>query len=82
VRFERLLRGRGILDDAIIEVARTAELEAMREAISIAEALEPPGIDVIFDRAYAAPPPELAREHAELARILAKEAVRERSAVA
>jgi pyruvate dehydrogenase E1 component alpha subunit len=82
LRFERLLRGRGILDDAAIEAARTAELEAMREAISIAEALEPPGIEVIFDRAYAAPPPELAREHAELRRILAQEAARERSAVA
>jgi pyruvate dehydrogenase E1 component alpha subunit len=72
-RYERYLRRLGLLDDALAESVRAEALATMREAITIAEALEPPSDDVIFDRAYASPPAALRRDHEELRRLLAQE---------
>jgi pyruvate dehydrogenase E1 component alpha subunit len=69
-RFEGYLRRRGVLTDELAAQARTEALEAMREGIALAEA-EPPGDPgLVFEHAYADPPPSLARDLAELRRIL------------
>jgi pyruvate dehydrogenase E1 component subunit alpha len=69
-RFEGYLRRRGVLTDELATQARTEALDAMREGIALAEA-EPPGDPgLVFEHAYADPPPALARDLAELRRIL------------
>jgi pyruvate dehydrogenase E1 component alpha subunit len=61
-RFEGYLRRRGLLDDALAERVRLEALELMREGIAAAEA-EPPGdVSLVFEHAYADPPPPVARD--------------------
>ena len=61
-RFEGYLRRRGLLDDALAERVRQAALELLREGIAAAEA-EPPGdVSLLFQHAYAEPPPPVARD--------------------
>jgi pyruvate dehydrogenase E1 component alpha subunit len=69
-RFERYLRGLGVLTAELATEAR-AEAEALlRAGIEAAEA-EPPGdVALVFEHAYAAPPPQLADDLKELRRIL------------
>jgi pyruvate dehydrogenase E1 component alpha subunit len=72
-RFEEYLRGRGVLTDAVATSVREEALDAMRRGIAAAEALPPPDPALIFDTAYAAPPPGLGRERDDLLRLLAEE---------
>ena len=72
-RYEGYLRRRGLLTDELAEAARTDALAAMREGIAAAEALPAPDPALVFDTAYADPPPELMAERAELLRLLAEE---------
>jgi pyruvate dehydrogenase E1 component alpha subunit len=73
LRYEGYLRRRGILTDELAEAARTDALAAMREGIAAAEALPAPDPALVFDTAYADPPPQLAAERAELLRLLARD---------
>ena len=69
-RYERYLRRHGVLHDDL-EVAIKAEaLEAMRQGITEAEAEPDADIGLIFEHAYANPPASLAKDLAELRRIL------------
>ena len=52
--------GRGILTDELAEAVRADALAAMREGIAAAEALPAPDPALVFDTAYADPPPRLA----------------------
>jgi hypothetical protein len=59
-----------VLTDELAAQARSEAIEAMRAGIALAEA-EPPGDPgLVFEHAYAVPPPSLARDLAELRRIL------------
>jgi pyruvate dehydrogenase E1 component alpha subunit len=71
-RYESYLRRTGVLSDAAEEQAREQALAAMREAIAEAEALPPPEPSLVFDTAYADPPPELVAERAELLELIAR----------
>jgi pyruvate dehydrogenase E1 component alpha subunit len=69
-RYERYLRRLGVLSDELVAEARSEAEGLLRAGIEAAEA-EPPGdLSLVFDHAYAAPPPQLAGELAELRRIL------------
>ncbi|MGZ4354803.1 MAG: thiamine pyrophosphate-dependent enzyme, partial [Gaiellaceae bacterium] len=69
-RYETYLRRLGLLTDELAAEAR-AEAEAlMREGIQAAEAEPPADLSLIFDRAYAEPPPQLRGELVELRRVL------------
>ena len=69
-RYERYLRRHGVLH-ADLEAAIKAEaLEAMRQGITEAEAEPDADIGLIFEHAYANPPASLAKDLAELRRIL------------
>jgi pyruvate dehydrogenase E1 component alpha subunit len=72
-RYEGYLRRRGILTDELADAARADALAAMREGIAAAEALPAPDPALVFDTAYADPPPQLAAERAELLRLLARD---------
>jgi pyruvate dehydrogenase E1 component alpha subunit len=69
-RYEQYLRRLGVLDDAHADEVRQEALETMRAGIAAAEAEPAPDVSLIFDRAYAAPPPSHDRDLAELRRIL------------
>jgi pyruvate dehydrogenase E1 component alpha subunit len=69
-RYEQYLRRLGVLDDAYADEVRQEALETMRAGIAAAEAEPAPDVSLIFDRAYAAPPPSHDRDLAELRRIL------------
>jgi pyruvate dehydrogenase E1 component subunit alpha len=71
-RFEGYLRRLGLLDDAAAEQVRTEAAEAMRAGIAAAEAEPPADPGLVFEHAYADPPPGLAGELAELRRILGR----------
>ena len=58
-RYEGYLRRLGALDDASAEQVKTEALELMRAAIAAAEAEPPADPELIFDYAYAVPPPNL-----------------------
>ena len=73
VRYEGYLRRRGILTDELAESVRADALAAMREGIAAAEALPAPDPALVFDTAYADPPPQLLAERAELLRLLAED---------
>src|SRR6476646_1548962 len=73
VRYEGSRRRRGILTDELAESVRDDALAAMREGIAAAEALPAPDPALVFDTAYADPPPQLLAERAELLRLLAEE---------
>ena len=72
-RYEGYLRRHGILSDQQAEAARADARAAMREGIATAEAMPPPDPALVFDTAYAAPPPELLAEREEFLRMLAGE---------
>ena len=58
-RYERYLRRPGVLDDASVERVQAEAAEAMREGIAAAEAEPPADPELIFEYAYADPPPTL-----------------------
>src|SRR5262249_28025297 len=58
-RFEGYLRRMGVLDDAAAEQVRADALEAMRAGIAAAEAEPPADPELLFEYAYADPPPTL-----------------------
>jgi pyruvate dehydrogenase E1 component alpha subunit len=69
-RYERYLRRIGVLTDShALEVEQEA-LELMRTGIAEAEAEPPADPALVFEHAYAEPPPSLADDLAELRRIL------------
>jgi pyruvate dehydrogenase E1 component alpha subunit len=69
-RYERYLRELGVLSEAVVAEAKAESEALMRAGIEAAEA-EPPGdVSLVFENAYAAPPPGLAADLAELRRIL------------
>jgi pyruvate dehydrogenase E1 component alpha subunit len=69
-RYERYLLRNGALTESLAEEIRENALELMRAGIAAAEA-EPAGdVSLVFEHAYADPPPGLADDLAELRRIL------------
>ncbi len=69
-RYERYLKRLGILTDEGAEAVRAEALELMRAGIAAAEAEPPADPMLVFDHAYADPPPSLLDEREELRRIL------------
>jgi pyruvate dehydrogenase E1 component alpha subunit len=69
-RFERYLRRLGVLTDEDAEAMKTEALELMRAGIAEAEAEPPADPSLVFEHAYADPPPTLLAERDELRRIL------------
>jgi pyruvate dehydrogenase E1 component alpha subunit len=69
-RYEAYLRRLGILTDARLEQVRAEAADAMRKGIALAEAQPPPDPALLFEHAYADPPPSFAHDLAELRRIL------------
>jgi pyruvate dehydrogenase E1 component alpha subunit len=69
-RFERYLRRAGILTDELAEEIKQEALELMRAGIAEAEAEPPADVGLVFEHAYASPPPSLADDLAELRRVL------------
>jgi pyruvate dehydrogenase E1 component alpha subunit len=69
-RYERYLRSRGILHDGLDAEIRAEALDVMRRGIADAEAEPEPDISLLFEHAYANPPASLAKDLAELRRIL------------
>jgi pyruvate dehydrogenase E1 component alpha subunit len=59
-RFEAYLRDAGVLGDELVASIRSDAEEAMRAGISEAEAEPPPDPALVFQHAYADPPPEIA----------------------
>jgi pyruvate dehydrogenase E1 component alpha subunit len=69
-RYERYLRRVGVLADDEAEAAKADALELMRAGIAEAEAEPPADPSLVFEHAYADPPPSLLAERDELRRIL------------
>ena len=69
-RFERYLRRAGMLDDEQAEAIKQEALDLMRSGIAEAEAEPAADPGLVFEHAYATPPPSLADDLAELRRIL------------
>ena len=69
-RYERYLKRLGLLTEEHEEQVRKGALELMRAGMAEAEAEPPPDLALVFEHAYAAPPPGLADDLAELRRIL------------
>ncbi len=69
-RYEAYLRRLGVLDDAAVEAIRAEAADVMRAGIAAAEAEPPADPGLVFEHAYADPPPQLAADLAELRRIL------------
>ena len=69
-RFERYLRRAEVLDDEQAEAIKQEALELMRAGIAEAEAEPPADPGLVFEHAYADPPPSLSGDLAELRRIL------------
>jgi pyruvate dehydrogenase E1 component alpha subunit len=69
-RYERYLLRSGVLSDARAEEIRQEARELMRAGIAAAEAEPPADPALVFEHAYADPPPSLAEDLAELRRIL------------
>ena len=69
-RFERYLRRAGVLTDALADEIRQEALDLMRAGIAEAEAEPPADIGLVFEHAYASPPPSLADDLDELRRIV------------
>jgi pyruvate dehydrogenase E1 component alpha subunit len=59
--FEQHLRDEGVLDDDLVAAIRAEAEDAMRAGIAEAEAEPPPDPRLVFEHAYAEPPPEIAR---------------------
>jgi len=58
-QYEAFLRRVGAISDAIVEETRREAEAAMRAGIAAAEAEQPADESLVFDRAYADPPPNL-----------------------
>jgi pyruvate dehydrogenase E1 component alpha subunit len=69
-RFERYLKRLGVLDEGQAEAVKTEALEVMRAGIAEAEAEPPADPSLVFEHAYAVPPPSLLADREELRRIL------------
>jgi pyruvate dehydrogenase E1 component subunit alpha len=69
-RFEGYLRRAGLLTDARADEIKQEALELMRVGIAEAEAEPPADVGLVFEHAYASPPPSLADDLAELRRVL------------
>jgi len=69
-RFERYLQRAGILTEEHAAEVRAEVHELMRAGIAEAEAEPPPDVGLVFEHAYASPPPTLAHELEELRRVL------------
>jgi pyruvate dehydrogenase E1 component subunit alpha len=69
-RYEGYLRRLGLLSDELAAAIRNEALEALRQGIAAAEAEPPADVSLVFEHAYADPPPELGRDLSELRRIL------------
>jgi pyruvate dehydrogenase E1 component alpha subunit len=72
-RYERYLRRLGVLTDELDQQIRAEAADTMRAGIAAAEAEAPADVGLVFDHAYVQPPPELARDRAELRRVLGEE---------
>ncbi len=69
-RYQRYLLRAGILTEARVEEIEQEALELMRTGIAEAEAEPPADPALVFEHAYANPPPLLADDLAELRRVL------------
>ena len=69
-RYERYLKRSGVLTDELAEAVKAEALELMRAGIAAAEAEPPADPSLVFEYAYADPPPSLLAEQDELKRIL------------
>jgi pyruvate dehydrogenase E1 component subunit alpha len=69
-RYERYLRKHGVLHDDLEAGIKAESLDAMRQGIAEVEAAPEPDIGLVFEHAYANPPASLAKDLAELRRIL------------
>jgi pyruvate dehydrogenase E1 component alpha subunit len=69
-RYERYLKRLGVLTDDVAAEIKAEALELMRQGIALAEAEPPADLGLVFEHAYADPPPSLAEDEAELRRIL------------
>ena len=69
-RYEGYLRRCGLLTDELAASIKGEAEGVMREGIAEAEAEPEPDVSLIFEHAYAEPPPSFAEELAELRRIL------------
>src|SRR3954451_18955120 len=72
-RYERYPRRHGVLHDDLEAEIKAESLEAMRQGIAEAEAEPAPDIGLVFEHAYVNPPASLAKDLAELRRILGGE---------
>jgi pyruvate dehydrogenase E1 component alpha subunit len=69
-RYEAYLTRLGVLTAEAAEAARTEAVELMRAGIAAAEAEPPADPGLVFEHAYADPPPSLASDLQELRRVL------------
>ncbi len=69
-RYEAYLRRLGVLDDETAAAIRDEAAQVMREAIAAAEAEPTADPGLVFEHAYADPPPSFQDELAELRRVL------------
>jgi pyruvate dehydrogenase E1 component alpha subunit len=69
-RYERYLRRIGVLTDELVEEIGGEALDVMRQGIGEAEAEPAADPGLVFEHAYANPPPSFEQELAELRRIL------------
>jgi len=69
-RYERYLLRLGVLSEAEADAIKQEALAVMREGIAQAEAEPPADVSLVFEHAYAVPPPAHEHELAELRRIL------------
>jgi pyruvate dehydrogenase E1 component alpha subunit len=58
-RFEAYLRDEGLVDDAFVEETRERADEELAEAVAVAEDVQPPEVDDVFDYVYAGASPHL-----------------------
>lgn len=71
-RFERLLRERGVLDDARIEEIAARARDEVGAAVDAAEAAGPPAPSTLFDDVYAGRHPSIDRQRKELEDLIAR----------
>jgi pyruvate dehydrogenase E1 component alpha subunit len=69
-RYERYLRRHGVLHADLEASIKAESLDAMRQGITEVEAEPEPDIGLVFEHAYANPPASLAKDLAELRRII------------
>jgi TPP-dependent pyruvate/acetoin dehydrogenase alpha subunit len=62
-----------VLHDDLEAAIKSEALDAMRQGIAAAEAEPAPDVGLVFEHAYANPPAVLARDLAELRRVLGGE---------